>query len=215
MSPRSGAGPAAIYAIADVLTLGADNVVGAVTAMADGGIGTIQVRAKDVPDRELWAMAEAISRRLEAWPGELWIDDRVDLARLGGFAGVHLGQRDLPPRAARAQLDERVRIGRSTHDETQLVAAEADDAVDWLALGPIFPTSSKARPDRVVGLDELRRLSRLATKPLVAIGGIDAGNLAEVLAAGADSVAVLSAVCTGNVADNARRLLRTAAGAGG
>jgi len=214
VTPRSRPRPATVYAIADVALLGGEKIVYAITTLADCGIGTIQLRAKAADDAELWAWSELLEMRLAGWDGELWIDDRADLARVGGYAGVHLGQRDLPAATVREQLGERIGIGCSTHDEAQLASAAEDDAVDWLALGPIFATTSKTDPDPVVGLAALRRLRPRVGKPVIAIGGIDAGNLAEVLAAGADSAAVLSAICVGDLAANARRLLRAAAEAG-
>jgi len=125
-------------------------------------------------------------------------------------AGVHLGQRDLPPAAARRVVGPDCRIGLSTHDDEQLAAAAADPDVDLVAVGPVFPTASKASPDPVVGLGFVRRARAATSKPLVAIGGIDAGNLAQVLAAGADEVAVLSALCRGDLEDNLGRLLAAA-----
>jgi thiamine-phosphate pyrophosphorylase len=202
--------PSAVYAIADVGILGAARAADAVVAMAEAGIGTVQLRSKRLDDAPLAALCEELLRRLAAWPGGLWIDDRVDLAAALPFQGVHLGQSDLPPREARALLPSGRLVGSSTHDASQLAAGDADEAVDWLALGPIFPTASKDDPDPVVGLAELARLRPRTRKPLVAIGGIDAGNVASVLAAGADAAAVLSAVCRGDVAANCRRLLRAA-----
>lgn len=205
--------PAAVYAIADVEMLGAARTADAVVVMAEAGVGTVQLRAKRLGDAALAALCDEIVRRLEAWPGDLWIDDRVDLAIALPFHGVHLGQRDVAPSRARPLLPARCAIGWSTHDDGQLAAGDRDDSVDWLALGPIFATASKPEADPVVGLAALARLRAATGKPLVAIGGIDASNLARTLAAGADAAAVLSAVCRGDVAANCRRLLRAAAGA--
>jgi thiamine-phosphate diphosphorylase len=202
--------PATIYAIADVALLGVSRAADAIVAMAEAGIGTVQLRAKSISDAQLAAICEQAVRRLDGWSGSLWIDDRLDLALGLPFAGVHLGQRDLPPRTARRLLAAAQAIGWSTHDGEQLARGDGDPAVDWLALGPIFPTASKAAPDPVVGLAELARLRDTTRKPLIAIGGIDDGNLASVLAAGADAAAVLSALCRGDVAANCRRLLRAA-----
>lgn len=207
---RQGRRPGPIYAIADVQRLGAAQVPRAVAAMASAGILTIQIRAKRLADRELAQVARETLGALKGWPGALWIDDRVDLARLYPFAGVHLGQRDLEARVARELLGEDCALGVSTHDEGQLAEADADSAADWLALGPIFATSSKEAPDPVVGLARLRACRATTSKPLVAIGGIDERNLASVFAAGADSVAVLSAVCDGEIAPAARRLVERA-----
>jgi thiamine-phosphate pyrophosphorylase len=102
-------------------------------------------------------------------------------------------------------------IGLSTHNERQLAAADADPEVDLIAVGPVFATTGKAHPDPVVGLDFLRWARGRTAKPLVAIGGIDAGRMAAVLAAGADAAAVLGAVCRGgDVRESCRRLLAAA-----
>ena len=109
------------------------------------------------------------------------------------------------------------RSGFSTHGEEQLAAADADPEVDVIAVGPVFPTSGKEDPDPVVGLPFVRWARERTRKPLVAIGGIDAGNIAEVLAAGADAAAVLGAVCRGGAGDvyaNCRRLVAAARAAG-
>jgi thiamine-phosphate pyrophosphorylase len=122
----------------------------------------------------------------------LIINDRADIALALGADGVHLGQDDLPPAAARELLGERAVIGCSTHNEEQ--AREAIELpVDYIAIGPVFQTSSKENPDPVVGLEGLRRVRRIVGQiPLVAIGGVSAENAREVLTAGADSLAVIS-----------------------
>lgn len=200
--------PGRLYGIADVGELGADAAAGAIAVMAEMGLRTIQLRAKRLDDRRLGELCGEVTRRLEGWQGQLWIDDRADLARLFGFAGVHLGQRDLAPARARRFVGPACALALSTHDRAQLAAANEDPAVDWIALGPVFATSSKEAPDPVLGLETLARLRAETRKPLVAIGGIDAANAGAVLAAGADAVAVLSALCRGDVAANCRALLR-------
>jgi thiamine-phosphate pyrophosphorylase len=202
-----------LYAIADRNLLGERALPGAVAAMADAGVRWIQLRAKSASGGALYALAEACCRAVEASGATLWLDDRVDVAALLPVGGVHLGQADLPPAAARPLLPEPTLLGASTHDLEQLAAAAADDTVDVVAIGPVFATRSKAAPDPVVGLDAVRGARRLTGKPLVAIGGIDETNLAAVLAAGADAVAVLSAVCRGDVASRCRVLLAAAAAA--
>lgn len=210
--------PPPVYAIADVDALAPTPLPAAVAAMAEAGVGWIQVRAKRLADAERYRLLTAAVGVLAGRAVSLWVDDRPDLAALFPVAGVHLGQRDLPPLAARKVLraasgddgGEGVWIGRSTHNDAELVAADADPEVDVIAVGPIFPTSGKERPEPVVGLDFLRR-ARLATaKPLVAIGGIDAGNVAAVLAAGADAAAVIGAVSRGDVGAACGRLLAAA-----
>ena len=213
---RSRPRPPAVYAIADLAALGGRPLPEAVAAMARAGVRWIQLRAKPRPpaprldDAELYRLVEACVAAAEGTGAELWIDDRADLAAVFPLAGVHLGRRDLPPAAARRVVGDRVRIGRSTHDAEQLADADADPDVDVVAVGPVFATTGKERPDPVVGLDFVRRARRATAKPLVAIGGIDAGNLAEVLAAGADAAAVLGAACAGDVEASCRALLAAA-----
>jgi thiamine-phosphate pyrophosphorylase len=207
----------AVYAIADAGALGAESLPAAVAEMAAGGVGWIQVRAKELSGSGWYAALDGCCRALEGSGVRLWVDDRADLAALFPVDGLHVGQRDLPPAAARRVVGPGVRIGLSTHDEAQLAAADADPDVDVIAVGPVFPTTGKANPDPVVGLDFVRLARERTRKPLVAIGGIDDGNLAAVLAAGADSVVVLGAVCRGGlreVRSNCRRLVAAAGAAG-
>jgi thiamine-phosphate pyrophosphorylase len=205
---RAPAGPSGrIYAIADVEALHPTPLPAAVRDMAEAGIQWIQVRAKKLSGGELCRQVEACCRALEGSGSRLWVNDRADVAALFPVAGVHVGQTDLPPVKARLVMGDAKWIGLSTHGEEQLLAADADPEVDVIAVGPVFPTTGKASPDPVVGLDFLRRARTLTAKPLVAIGGIDAGNLAQVLAAGADTAAVIGAVCRGDVRANALRLI--------
>lgn len=209
-APRSRPQPPALYAIADSRALVGRDPAAAAAAMAEAGIRWIQLRAKDLGGAELYRLAERCRRALDGSGAALWIDDRSDVAGLLAVAGVHLGQDDLPPAAARLAIGPERWIGFSTHGEAQLVAADADPDVDVVALGPIFATSGKERPDPPVGLAALARLRRRTGKPLIAIGGLDADNIADVLAAGADSAAVLGAICRGDVRANAALLLAAA-----
>lgn len=220
LAERSGR----IYAIADVDALDTIPLPDAVLAMAEAGVRWIQLRAKRLSGGAFFSCLESCCRALEGSGAELWVDDRADLAALFPVGGVHVGQRDLPPAAVRRVVGPEAGIGLSTHDEAQLAAAVADPEVDVIAVGPVFPTASKERPDPVVGLPFVSRARGLVGgvggRPLVAIGGIGEGNLAEVLAAGADAVAVLGAVCRGDrgsrgdIAANCRRLLAAAERAG-
>jgi thiamine-phosphate pyrophosphorylase len=207
----------AVYAIADAGVLGAEALPAAVAEMAEAGIRWIQVRAKTLSGSGWHTALEGCCRTLEESGVRLWVDDRADLAALFPVDGVHVGQRDLPPAAARRVVGRNVRIGFSTHDEEQFAAAEADPEVDVIAVGPVFPTTGKENPDPVVGLFFVRWARERTRKPLVAIGGIGAGNVAEVLAAGADAAAVLGAVCRGGVREvraNCLRLMTAARAAG-
>jgi thiamine-phosphate pyrophosphorylase len=121
----------------------------------------------------------------------LIMNDRTDLALVAEFDGVHLGQDDLLPESVRKLIGPDRWLGVSTHDPEQLAEADKTSA-DYLAIGPVFSTGSKQKPDPVVGLEGVRRARRLTRKPLVAIGGITRANAASVIEAGADSVAVIS-----------------------
>ncbi|HEX4963873.1 MAG TPA: thiamine phosphate synthase [Thermoanaerobaculia bacterium] len=200
----------AIYAVADAEALAPRPLAAAVAEMAEAGVRWIQVRAKRFSGRDWYPALSECCRALEGSGVELWVDDRADLAALFPVQGLHLGQADLPPAAARRVVGNGVALGLSTHDEDQLAAAAADPEVAVVAVGPVFPTTGKERPDPVVGLDLVRRGRARTAKRLVAIGGIDAGNVAAVLAAGADAAAVLGAVCRGDVGANCRRLLAAA-----
>lgn len=203
-----------IYAIADAEALYPTPLPAAVRAIAESGIRWIQVRAKRLSGRELYREMEECCRALEGSGVRLWLDDRADLAALFPVDGLHVGQRDLPPAAARRVVGPEVWIGLSTHGREQLEAAAADPDVDVIAVGPVFPTTGKESPDPVVGLDFVRWARSRTARPLVAIGGIGPDNVAEVLAAGADTAAVIGAVCRGGdvagVAASCRRLLAAA-----
>jgi thiamine-phosphate pyrophosphorylase len=121
----------------------------------------------------------------------LIMNDRADLCLAAEFDGVHVGQEDLSPESVRKIIGPDRWLGVSTHNPEQLREADLTSA-DYLAIGPVFQTSSKEKPDPVVGLEGVRRARALTRKPLVAIGGITRANAASVIAAGADSVAVIS-----------------------
>jgi len=161
----------------------------AAAAWLEGGAGILQIRHKGHWTREAFAAAQDVARLCREAGAELIVDDRADFA-LMLEAGLHVGQDDLSPRDARRLLGSDPVLGYSSHNLQQLSAA-GGEPVDYVALGPLFATTSKRNPDPVVGLDELRRLRALLDKPLVAIGGITRENAPEVLRAGADSVAVI------------------------
>jgi thiamine-phosphate pyrophosphorylase len=164
-------------------------LVAAAAGILEAGAGILQLRHKGFFSRELFQQAREIAALCREGDVAFVINDRPDLARLLG-AGLHVGQDDLSPTDARLVLGEDSFVGFSTHNEAQIRAAASEPA-DYLALGPIFGTSSKSNPDPTVGLEGLRRLRPLTARPLVAIGGITRENARSVLDAGADSVAVI------------------------
>jgi thiamine-phosphate pyrophosphorylase len=181
-----------IYPILDTGSLDARaiSLETAAAAFLEGGAGILQIRHKGHWSRAVFESAKLVARLCRESGAVLVIDDRADFALLLQ-AGLHIGQDDLPPRDARRLMGGHAVIGFSSHDSRQLCDAAAEP-VDYVALGPIFAAASKRNPDPVVGLEELRRLRPLIAKPLVAIGGIALENAAEVLRAGADSVAVIA-----------------------
>jgi thiamine-phosphate pyrophosphorylase len=161
----------------------------AAEALLQNGARILQLRHKGHWSRAVWHDAEWLAALCQRQGVLLVVNDRSDIARMLN-AALHLGQDDLPPQDARGILGHGL-IGFSTHNEAQLRAA-ANEPVDYLALGPLFATGSKQNPDPVVGVDELRRLRPLTTRPLVAIGGITLAQAAAVYDAGADSIALIS-----------------------
>lgn len=161
----------------------------AAAVLLDSGARILQYRLKGHFSRGHLEEAEAIGELCRSAGARFVVNDRADIARLLN-AGLHLGQDDLPPREARKQLGAEAPIGLSTHNEAQLRAA-LEEPADYLALGPIFATGSKENPDPVVGVDQLRRLRPLTSRPLAAIGGIRRETAQAVLDAGADSIAVI------------------------
>ena len=155
-----------------------------------GGATLIQLREKHMPPREFYEQAKAAARQ----GVQLIINDRVDIALAVGAKGVHLGQDDMPPDAARRLLGPDAVIGYSTHNIDQAITA-TKLPIDYLAIGPIFATTTKSDTAPVVGLEGLRVVREsIGEFPLVAIGGITRENAREVIQAGADSVAVISAL---------------------
>jgi len=181
-----------LYPILDTGALEARGLqlVETAAAMLDGGAKILQIRHKGLWSPAVFETSREVASLCRQTGTALIIDDRADIAKLLG-AGLHLGQDDLPPRDGRVLLGAGPMIGYSSHNAAQLREAAAEP-VDYLALGPIFSTSSKANPDPVVGIEELRRCRALVSKPLVAIGGITRQNAAAVFAAGADAVAVIA-----------------------
>ena len=163
-----------------------------VERLGAGGATFVQLREKHLSPREFYLEAQEALRVAHARGIRLIINDRVDIALALRADGVHLGQDDLAPEAARRLLGTEAIIGFSTHNLEQAREA-ASLPVDYIAIGPIFNTSSKENPDPAVGLDGLSRV-RAATGaiPLVAIGGITRERAASVLDAGADSVACIA-----------------------
>ena len=184
-------------------------------AWIDAGIQLIQLRAKTLPSGEFLALASRMAAAAAAAGVTFIVNDRVDIAKLSGASGVHVGQGDLAVTAARGIVGDARIVGVSTHNLEQ--AAEALLApADYIAIGPIFETTSKANPDPVVRLDGLARVAeraRAVQRPLVAIGGITLDRAAEVFAAGASSIAMIAALLDGDPGARARDVLHAVSSA--
>lgn len=164
-----------------------------VRMMLAGGARLIQLRDKEASAKELLDAARACLAVTRAAGARLIINDRVDVALTSGADGVHLGQEDLSVEEAREILGEDKIIGVSTHSLDQFKAA-LETSANYIAVGPVYQTKTKENPDPVVGLELVREAKAFADRPLVAIGGITVERAAEVLSAGADSIAVISAL---------------------
>jgi thiamine-phosphate pyrophosphorylase len=175
-----------LYAIADASY---GNPVQLAKSLFEGGARLLQVRHKAASSRKLLADVEDI---LNGAPDDcsVIVNDRADVALISGAQGVHLGQTDLPPDLVRGILPAPHIIGFSTHNLEQAIQADKT-AADYIAVGPIFATATKTHADPVVGLDELRRICSVVTKPVVAIGGVNIDTARDVLDCGASSVAVI------------------------
>ncbi len=163
-----------------------------VEKLIDGGATFIQLREKYVAPKDFYEAAKAALEIARRCGVKIIINDRVDIALALKADGVHLGQDDLPPASARKILGDKAIIGFSTHNFAQAVEA-VKMPIDYLAIGPIFATTTKENPDAVVGIEGLKKIRQsIGEFPLVAIGGINFENYRKVLEAGADSVAVIS-----------------------
>lgn len=190
--------PPPLYAIIDpaVSTRPLELVM---SEFAAAGVTWVQLRDKQANSREFFDLAQLFVKLARRHGLIAIINDRADLAWLCGADGVHLGQQDLPVEQARKILGPHKVIGFSTHQLAQAIEAERSSA-DYVAIGPVFATTTKKNPDPVVEVEELKEIRRQVSKPLVAIGGITSNNAAGLFALGIDSVAVIRDVlCTPDI----------------
>ena len=218
-----------LYAIIDAALLKTSEL-SFTEMMAESGVELLQYRNKRASSRQFFEVSQSISVKLSAAAPKraqdsarqthsaaslarprFIVNDRADIALLVDAGGVHVGQEDLRVEEARGIVGANRWVGVSTHSLEQLDAADRTSA-DYIAFGPIFPTSSKENPDPVVGLDLLREARRHTRKPLVAIGGITLERAADVYRAGADSLAVMrELIVCDDPASRARQFLEVAA----
>jgi thiamine-phosphate pyrophosphorylase len=185
---------AKLYAIVDVTCFApqlrtTNAIVEFARDLGEGGVTLLQYRNKEGATRDIMQHAREIKRVLEG-KVKLIMNDRADICVAIGYDGVHLGQDDLPADAARLVVGDRI-VGISAHNAQQVKEADASSA-DYIAIGPVFPTTGKKNPDALVGLKGVSAARAATKKPLIAIGGITRQNAQSVTEAGADSVAVIS-----------------------
>jgi len=191
--PRRVPFPAGLYLVLDPAVASSLSLTDLVKAALPTGVRLFQLRMKTPHAGEFYDLAAQLCAVVRAGGGTFIVNDRVDVAQAVGADGVHLGQEDLPLADARVILGSDMLIGISTHTINQALEADAGGA-DYIGFGPIFPTSTKEHPDPVVGIAGLREVRAKVRVPIVAIGGITTKNVREVVAAGADCCAVVSAV---------------------
>ena len=204
-----------LYAIVDSAFFSTTrDLIGFAEELVAGGCTLVQYRNKSSNARVILEQARELFRQSRARARashlpKLIMNDRADLCLAAEFDGVHVGQDDLSPESVRKIIGPERWLGVSTHNPDQIQDADRTSA-DYLAIGPVFSTSSKEKPDPMVGLEGVRRARQLTRKPLVAIGGITRANAASVIEAGADSVAVISDLLRdpGKSAEEFLRILR-------
>lgn len=196
-----------LYLVTDQPSLRGRTLTDVVQAAVQGGVTCVQLREKDASSRDFHALAMALMQLLEPLNVPLVINDRIDIALACKAHGVHLGQSDVPVATARALLPPEVWIGWSVETMDQ-VAQSATLPVDYLGVSPVFSTPTKTDTAPPWGLDGLRQVRAATPLPLVAIGGMQLANAAAVLQAGADGLAVVSAICSADDPRAASQQLR-------
>ena len=209
MSPRFDL---SLYLVTDPEMTARRGLVETVAAAVEGGVTMVQLRHKNGPARMVVEAGRALHALLAPRGIPLIVNDRIDVAHAIGAEGVHVGQDDLLPAAARAILGPRAIIGLSITGENQLAGCDPA-GVDYVGLGPLFPTGTKADAAGALGEAAFAVIRRRLPCPVVAIGGITAHNAARAIAAGADGIAVVSAICAAADPGAAARALRAAVNA--
>lgn len=205
-----------LYAIVDVEAAGlaADAAINLARAYLAAGVRLLQLRAKTMNGAALLELASLLATEAHAAGARLIINDRADIAVLAGADGVHVGQDDLPPGAVRRLVGPDAIVGLSTHTTAQIEQA-LTEPIDYLAIGPVFATTTKATGYEAVGYDAVRQAHdrvRARDLPVVAIGGITLDTAPEVVAAGATAVAVITDLMTPDPGARARAYLARLSG---
>ena len=197
-----------LYVITDRHQTGGRPLLEVIEAALHGGVRAIQLREKDLSPRELYPLAQDIRQLTQRYGAHLLINDRIDVASAVHADGVHLTTTSLPTAVARQLLGPGRLIGVSTHNVAEVQVA-AEGGADFLVFGPVFHTPSKLPYGEPVGLEALRAARSAVNLPLLAIGGVKPTNLEQVLTAGADGIAVISAIIAANDPAAAAQELRS------
>jgi thiamine-phosphate pyrophosphorylase len=200
-----------LYLVTDPLLAGERGVMEIVRQALESGFGTIQLRDKTASTSFLTEMAVRLKALTEEHDALFLVNDRVDVARASGAHGVHLGQDDMPPEEARSLLGANAVIGVSVRTAAEARAAEAAGA-DYIAANLVYPTDTKKDISAPLGIDGIRLLRKVSSLPLIAIGGINRANASDTVAAGADGIAVVSAIMAAENVPHACRDLLEAIG---
>lgn len=196
-----------LYLVTDRGLMGDQPIETVVEDAVIGGVTIVQLREKDCEQADYIEIAQKLKELLIPYHVPLIINDSVDVARTAGADGVHLGQSDTPAAEAREALGPDAIIGISVNTMADVLAAE-DLPVNYIAASPVFPTPTKTDTAEPWGLSGLREIKKRTKHPVVAIGGINVSNAAQVIEAGADGVAVVSAICAAKNPEAAARHLR-------
>lgn len=197
-----------LYVITDTQVIGARSLVDVVESALRGGATVLQYREKKKSTRIMVEEATALAALCRRYRVPFFINDRIDVALAVDADGVHLGQDDMPVPVARRLLGPRRLIGVTVHNPQEIHKAQQDQA-DYISLAPVFATPTKPDHQTPMGLDGLKRLMACVRCPAVAIGGIKAENIGQVMQAGVNGVCVVSAVLGQNDPEQAARTLRT------
>ncbi|MBI5188854.1 MAG: thiamine phosphate synthase [Nitrospirae bacterium] len=204
-----------LYLITDrkiLITLNSElrtpNLLVAIEEALKGGLKAVQLREKDLGTRDLLDMAYRMRELTKKYDAKLFINDRVDIALAVEGDGVHLGQKSIPAHAAKKIVQDKLMIGVSTHSLDEAVKAEKDGA-DFITIGPIYQTPSKLKYGEPIGIDVLKKVKSKVSIPLFAIGGIKLNKVKEIMNAGADGVALISAILSvENIKEKTEEFLR-------
>ena len=200
-----------LYLVTDRNQTGGRDLLWVLERALEGGVRAVQLREKDLGGRELFILAEKTKRLCERYQANLFVNDRVDVALGVDADGVHLGGDSMPVRAARELLGAEKLIGVSTHSINEASEAEREKA-DFILFGPVYFTASKAAYGEPQGLGRLKKVVEKISLPVYAIGGVKAGNIAEVKETGVRGIALISAVLSASDPRAAtRRILETLA----